>query len=379
MQGRVARVAFQPLQRAGVLLADPGQRPRAVDVLQPEEWIVATRGGGLGGGGAHEGGHDQCREQQGEEERTHGLPRRRARTIGGAASACKPGPAPAAASAVRPGKISARGSSYIARLMSRPVRQDERARQRLRRGRGPLRSVCARRRRGAGHRRAATAGSACDQLVAIEPSADGDAFMRIWNADGGEVAACGNAARCVAWLLMQASGRQPRHLGHRRPACCAPGTRDRRRSPSTWARRGSTGATSRWPRRWIRAGSSCRSGPSTRRTCTRRAASPWAIRHVVFFVKDAGLAPVREVGSMIENHMLFPQGVNVGFAEVQAPRPHPPAGMGARRGRDPGLRHRGLRGPGGGAQAGPGGAQGGGLPAGRGVAHRLARGTTATC
>ena len=28
------------------------------------------------------------------------------------------------------------------------------------------------------------------------------AFMRIFNADGGEVESCGNAARCVAWLLM---------------------------------------------------------------------------------------------------------------------------------------------------------------------------------
>jgi diaminopimelate epimerase len=40
--------------------------------------------------------------------------------------------------------------------------------------------------------------------------------------------------------------------------------------------------------------------------------------HVVFFVKDAASAPVREVGPMIEHHLLFPQGVNVGFAEVAA-------------------------------------------------------------
>src|SRR3954469_13573110 len=51
-------------------------------------------------------------------------------------------------------------------------------------------------------------GIGCDQLIAIEPSQKADAFMRIWNADGGEVAACGNAARCVGWLLLEASGRQ---------------------------------------------------------------------------------------------------------------------------------------------------------------------------
>ncbi len=30
--------------------------------------------------------------------------------------------------------------------------------------------------------------------------------MRIWNADGGEVGACGNAARCVAALLVAERG-----------------------------------------------------------------------------------------------------------------------------------------------------------------------------
>src|SRR6478672_8205349 len=44
-------------------------------------------------------------------------------------------------------------------------------------------------------------GIGCDQVIVLQPSADADAFMRIWNADGGEVGACGNAARCVAALL----------------------------------------------------------------------------------------------------------------------------------------------------------------------------------
>jgi diaminopimelate epimerase len=37
----------------------------------------------------------------------------------------------------------------------------------------------------------------------------------------------------------------------------------------------------------------------------------------VFFVADAAAAPVREAGSMLERHMLFPEGANIGFAEVQ--------------------------------------------------------------
>ena len=47
-----------------------------------------------------------------------------------------------------------------------------------------------------------------DQMITIERARDGaDAFMRIHNRDGGEVDACGNATRCVGWLLMGESGR----------------------------------------------------------------------------------------------------------------------------------------------------------------------------
>src|SRR5215831_7470511 len=46
-------------------------------------------------------------------------------------------------------------------------------------------------------------GIGCDQVIVMEPAKNGAAaFMRIFNADGGEVESCGNAARCVAYLLM---------------------------------------------------------------------------------------------------------------------------------------------------------------------------------
>lgn len=44
-------------------------------------------------------------------------------------------------------------------------------------------------------------GIGCDQLILIEPSDRATAKMRIFNADGGEVEACGNATRCVVKLL----------------------------------------------------------------------------------------------------------------------------------------------------------------------------------
>lgn len=43
-------------------------------------------------------------------------------------------------------------------------------------------------------------GIGCDQLIVLEESQVADLRMRIFNADGGEVEACGNATRAVAIL-----------------------------------------------------------------------------------------------------------------------------------------------------------------------------------
>ena len=44
----------------------------------------------------------------------------------------------------------------------------------------------------------------CDQLLMLHPPRDsGDAFMQIFNADGGEVEACGNGTRAMAAFLAQ--------------------------------------------------------------------------------------------------------------------------------------------------------------------------------
>ena len=52
-------------------------------------------------------------------------------------------------------------------------------------------------------------GIGADQMIVMEkPRADGvDVFMRIYNQDGSEINACGNASRCIAGLLARELGR----------------------------------------------------------------------------------------------------------------------------------------------------------------------------
>ncbi|MBT3070229.1 diaminopimelate epimerase [Rhodomicrobium sp. Az07] len=51
-------------------------------------------------------------------------------------------------------------------------------------------------------------GIGCDQVIVLEPSSRADVFMRILNADGSEVGACGNASRCVGALMAAELGRE---------------------------------------------------------------------------------------------------------------------------------------------------------------------------
>ena len=48
-----------------------------------------------------------------------------------------------------------------------------------------------------------------DQVIALERDATKDVFMRIWNADGTQVSACGNASRCVGRLILDETKKDP--------------------------------------------------------------------------------------------------------------------------------------------------------------------------
>jgi diaminopimelate epimerase len=160
--------------------------------------------------------------------------------------------------------------------------------------------------------------SGCDQLIAIEPSGRADAFMRIWNADGGEVDACGNASRCVGWLLMQQNGSD--HISLETNA----GVIDVRRAGADLVSVDMGAPRLAWDEiplaeEMDTRGIELQVGPIDAPILHTPGCVSMGNPHVVFFVDDAERAPVVEVGPMIEHHRLFPEGVNVGFAQIKAP------------------------------------------------------------
>ncbi|MBX3476747.1 MAG: diaminopimelate epimerase [Brevundimonas sp.] len=162
-------------------------------------------------------------------------------------------------------------------------------------------------------------GQGCDQLIAIEPSAKADAFMRVWNADGGAVQTCGNALRCVGWLLMQANGTDRVVIDTAGGPTVATRAGDRRVTVDMGAPRLAWDQIPLAEEMDTR-GIELQIGPIDAPVIHTPGAVSMGNPHVVFFMDhapDDGL--VRGAGSLIEHHPLFPEGVNVGFAHVLAP------------------------------------------------------------
>ncbi|MDD3799737.1 MAG: diaminopimelate epimerase [Novosphingobium sp.] len=147
-------------------------------------------------------------------------------------------------------------------------------------------------------------GIGCDQLVLMEPSETATFRMRIFNPDGSEVGACGNASRAVALLhggpctietgggLIEARPEgdgiavdmgQPRFGWDEIPLAYAMDTLS---MPVGWEELESPAAVN--------------------------VGNP----HVVFFVPDTDAVELDRLGPLIENDLLFPERINVNVATV---------------------------------------------------------------
>ncbi|MEM8987607.1 MAG: diaminopimelate epimerase [Pseudomonadota bacterium] len=162
-------------------------------------------------------------------------------------------------------------------------------------------------------------GIGCDQVVAIEADFSGaDAFMRIWNADGGEVAACGNAARCVGWLLLEEAGRDTAAIRTSAETLCAVRAGAQRVTVDMgpprldWA---SIPLSEPFEdTRFI----DVKLGPIDNPVLWGPSAVSMGNPHCIFFVEDAEAHALERFGPMVENHPLFPERTNVEIAEVQS-------------------------------------------------------------
>ena len=158
-----------------------------------------------------------------------------------------------------------------------------------------------------------------DQLMAVhDPKTPGTAaFMRILNADGSEVSACGNGTRCVAWGLMEEAGTSEILLESTAGllACSAgdkPGevTVDMGAPKFGWA--DIPLAEEFADTRAIELQLGPIDAPLIHSPSIANVGNP----HAIFWVDDLDIVDLRRSGPLLENHPIFPERANISLAKV---------------------------------------------------------------
>jgi diaminopimelate epimerase len=160
-------------------------------------------------------------------------------------------------------------------------------------------------------------GVGCDQLIVLEPPTEreADVFMRIYNPDGGEAGACGNATRCVASVVMDE---------RKTDQVTVQTISGLLESQKTGV--GSNGlpvisvdmglARLDWREVPVREACDTNHMPVGIGPLQDPVGTNMGNPHATFFVDDAASIPLAELGPKLEHDRFFPERANIGVAQL---------------------------------------------------------------
>lgn len=160
-------------------------------------------------------------------------------------------------------------------------------------------------------------GVGCDQLIVLEPPTEreADVFMRIYNPDGGEAGACGNATRCVASVVMDE--RKTDNV----TVQTVSGLLDSQKIGV-----GGNGlpvisvdmglAQLDWRDIPVREPCDTNHMPVGAGPLQDPVGTSMGNPHATFFVDDAASIPLAELGPQLEHDRFFPERANIGVAQL---------------------------------------------------------------
>ncbi len=151
-----------------------------------------------------------------------------------------------------------------------------------------------------------------DQMVIIDPPKipEAEVFMRIFNADGGEVGACGNATRCVGHLLMQETGKDMAVMQ------TVAGLLKAARAPKNAVTVDMGPARLKWQEIPLNNEEDTLSMNLTIGVLKNPVAVNVGNPHAVFFLQTLDDLPLEKLGPLVETHHMFPERTNVEAVEV---------------------------------------------------------------
>jgi len=158
-------------------------------------------------------------------------------------------------------------------------------------------------------------GIGCDQVIVMnQPEAPGaDVFMRVYNLDGSEARACGNATRCVARLLFEEAERSKVVV----QTVVGLLKTNKNKNGTITADMGL--ARLAWDEIPLLKSHDTLHVPLTMGSLADACCVNIGNPHAIFFVQDVTAIPLAEYGPMLETDTLFPGRCNIEIAQVLSP------------------------------------------------------------
>jgi diaminopimelate epimerase len=159
-----------------------------------------------------------------------------------------------------------------------------------------------------------------DQMMVLHaPKTSGtEAYVRIYNTDGSEAGACGNGARCVAWVIHEATGKRDFAI-ETRPGVLAAAVADKMRitvdmGQPKFAWQDIPLVEAFHDTRHIELQVGPIDAPLIHSPSVVNVGNP----HCVFWVERLDIVDLGRVGPMLEHHRLFPDRANITLAKVKS-------------------------------------------------------------
>ena len=147
-----------------------------------------------------------------------------------------------------------------------------------------------------------------DQLAVLSNAEDADVHLTFWNSDGSLSAACGNATRCIARHLMDATDKTALTITTDRGTLFAKNAGD-----------GLVAVNMGQPQlHWDEVPLAHEMDTLELPIKGAPTATGMGNPHCTFFVEDAEAVDLEARGAEVENHPLYPQRTNVQFASLTA-------------------------------------------------------------
>jgi len=153
-------------------------------------------------------------------------------------------------------------------------------------------------------------GVGCDQIILLDKSSKADIYMGIYNSDGSQSSACGNATRCVGKLLIDELGQEEVTIETKAGVLSATANK----KGLVTVNMGEPNFN--WKKIPLAKDVDILSVPVEAGPLKNPVALSMGNPHIVFFVDDIEKINLRTHGSALENDKMFPERVNVSIAQV---------------------------------------------------------------